>query len=140
MLNFRGGPVPLVYPLNPRLWLASNNVFKNFVPVLELCMDFEYPCKVVILNKKLNIILLISQTFTKLYLMQILNEECKKFRSTFYLGTQKWGINCHNLLPLCGDVENWGPLWAFSYFWAEDLNGKIWKFVHGTRNTYKQVN
>ena len=108
--------------------------------LLELYIDFEYPCKVVILNKKLNTISLISQTFTKLYLVQRLNEECKKFHSTFYLGTQKCGINYHNFLHLCDDVENWGPLWAFSCFWAEDLNGKIRKTFHGTRNAYKQVN
>ena len=72
--------------------------------------------------------------------MERLNEECKTFHSTFYLGTQKCGINCHNLLHLCDDVENWGPLLAFFCFWAKDLNRKIRKTVHGTRNAYKQVN
>ena len=31
-------------------------------------------------------------------------------------------------------VEGWGPLWAWSTFGFEDMNGTIKKFAHGTGN------
>lgn len=36
-------------------------------------------------------------------------------------------------------VENWGPLWAWSCFGFEGMNGEMMKFVHGTKNICLQV-
>lgn len=36
-------------------------------------------------------------------------------------------------------VENWGPLWAWSCFELEGMNGEMMKFVHGTKNICLQV-
>lgn len=36
-------------------------------------------------------------------------------------------------------VEGWGPLWAWSNFGFEDMNGTILDFAHGTGNVCRQV-
>ena len=37
-------------------------------------------------------------------------------------------------------VEGWGPLWAWSTFGFEDMNGTLMDFCHGTGNVCRQVN
>ena len=36
-------------------------------------------------------------------------------------------------------VEGWGPLWAWSTFGFEDMNGTSMDFCHGTGNFCRQV-
>jgi len=36
-------------------------------------------------------------------------------------------------------VEGWGPLWAWSTFGFEDMNGTLMDFCHGTGNVCRQV-
>ena len=36
-------------------------------------------------------------------------------------------------------VEGWGPLWAWSTFGFEDMNGTIMDLTHGTGNVCRQV-
>ena len=49
-------------------------------------------------------------------------------------------MNVHMLSHLAQCVRNWGPLWAYSCFPFEGMNGHIKGFFHGTREMNKQVN
>ena len=48
-------------------------------------------------------------------------------------------MKVHLLQHLDDVVEKWGPLWAYSTFWFESLNGMLGKYVHGTRFVLSQV-
>uniref|UniRef100_A0A7M5XKF2 Transposase domain-containing protein n=4 Tax=Clytia hemisphaerica TaxID=252671 RepID=A0A7M5XKF2_9CNID len=61
-----------------------------------------------------------------------------KYFSEFY-ERRKSGLNIHNLIHLPLYVEYWGPLWAYSCFGFESLNGSIIKQVHGTKNGSTQI-
>jgi len=58
----------------------------------------------------------------------------------FVTGDGSCGLNVHNAGAHLADfVEGWGPLWAWSCFGFEDMNGTILEFVHGTGNACRQV-
>lgn len=48
-------------------------------------------------------------------------------------------MNVHLLRHIPGCVRNWGPLWAYSCFAFESMNGHLKKFFHGTKNMNTQV-
>ena len=55
-------------------------------------------------------------------------------------GDGSCGLNVHNSgAHLVEYVEGWGPLWAWSTFGFEDMNGTIMDLTHGTRNVCRQV-
>ena len=48
-------------------------------------------------------------------------------------------MNVHLLQHLPECVRLWGPLWAYSCFHFENLNGFLKSLFHGTRDMTKQV-
>lgn len=58
---------------------------------------------------------------------------------TLHVGETNTTMNVHLLghLPEC--VRQWGPLWAYTCFQYENMNGHLKKLFHGTRNMSKQV-
>ena len=42
----------------------------------------------------------------------------------------EYTINNHLLLHLCHDAKKWGPLWAFSAFGFESMNGHLTGHIH----------
>ena len=55
-------------------------------------------------------------------------------------GDGSCGLNVHNAGAHLADfVRGWGPMWAWSCFGFEDMNGTILEFVHGTGNACRQV-
>ena len=48
-------------------------------------------------------------------------------------------MNIHLISHLADCVSNWGPLWAYSCFAYESMNGTLKKLFHGTCNMSKQV-
>ena len=48
-------------------------------------------------------------------------------------------MNVHLLRHIPECVQNWGPLWAYSCFTFESLNGALKRHFHGTKNMNKQV-
>ena len=48
-------------------------------------------------------------------------------------------INVHQLLHLVNVVQNLGPLWVYSCFSFESLNGKLLKLVHGANKPVLQI-
>ena len=66
--------------------------------------------------------------------------------STFYrdhqllYGDGNCSLNVHNVgAHLVTYVRSWGPLWAWSCFPFEDLNGALLESVHGTGNQCRQL-
>lgn len=57
---------------------------------------------------------------------------------SFY-GTEYMTYNSHLLLHLVESVKNWGPLWGYSLFPFESMNGTLGKFVKGTRYPHFQI-
>ena len=49
-------------------------------------------------------------------------------------------MNVHMLSHVVNCVANWGPLWCYSCFPFEGMNGTFKSFFHGTRNMNEQVN
>lgn len=48
-------------------------------------------------------------------------------------------MNVHSLIHLAQTVENFGPLWSYSCFGFENMNGHLKKHTHGTRNVLPQL-
>lgn len=47
--------------------------------------------------------------------------------------------NAHLLLHMADSVRNWGPLWNFSAFSFESMNGRLLRYVQGTRYVGQQI-
>ncbi|KAK3932902.1 Opacity-related protein POPM1 [Frankliniella fusca] len=54
-------------------------------------------------------------------------------------GIRYLGLNVHQLLHLSMVVKNLGPLFVYSCFTYESLNGKLSNLVHGTRHAALQI-
>ena len=55
-------------------------------------------------------------------------------------GDSNCSLNVHNVgAHLAMYVQSWGPLWAWSCFPFEDLNGTLLEGVHGTGNQCRQL-
>lgn len=48
-------------------------------------------------------------------------------------------MNVHSLIHLCDCARRCGPLWSFSCFGFESMNGHLKKHCHGTRNVLPQL-
>ena len=61
------------------------------------------------------------------------------FYSFLFTGVKATSMNVHLLhhLPQC--VRLWGPIWAYSCFHFESLNGFLKSLFHGTKDMTKQV-
>lgn len=57
-----------------------------------------------------------------------------------YTGENSATKNLHLLRHVVSCVHNRGPLWAYSCFSFEGMNGQLKSFFHGSRNMNKQVN
>ena len=56
-----------------------------------------------------------------------------------HIGIAAATMNVHQLRHLTFHVRNWGPLWSFSCFAFESLNGELKKYFHGTKNMSEHV-
>ena len=58
---------------------------------------------------------------------------------TISVGENGCTMNVHLLchLPVC--VSDWGPLWCYSCFPFESVNGRLKTYYHGTRSMNKQL-
>ena len=72
-----------------------------------------------------------------LHCEELLIKYCCLF-STIY-GDQHMSANLHQLLHLHDNVKQMGPLWIYSCFSFESMNGKLVKLFHGTQNPVVQI-
>lgn len=54
-------------------------------------------------------------------------------------GKKHLTFNAHALLHLVDCVREWGPLWNYSAYPYEDMNGQLGRFVNGTRHAHLQI-
>ena len=62
---------------------------------------------------------------------EFINLFCKHYNNLY--GDQEMTANVHSLLHLTENVKDLGPLWVYSCFYFEGLNGLLLKHVHGTQ-------
>ena len=55
-----------------------------------------------------------------------------------HAGEKSTTMNIH-LSHLVDCVRNWGPLWSYSRFVYETMNGQLKKLFHGSRDMTKQA-
>lgn len=70
-------------------------------------------------------------------IQQHMFEFLKEYESLY--GMEYMTYNAHLLTHLVGSVADWGPLWGYSAFPFENLNGRLLKFVCGTRYAASQI-
>lgn len=73
-----------------------------------------------------------------LVLASLLLEKFVADFSSLY-GSKNMSHNLHMLLHVERYVRFLGPLWAFSCFKFEDINGRLGNFIHGTRHVGLQI-
>ncbi|XP_070392858.1 uncharacterized protein [Dermacentor albipictus] len=54
-------------------------------------------------------------------------------------GKENITFNAHSLLHLVDSVREWGPLWNFSAYPYENMNGRLVRLVNGTRHAQWQI-
>jgi hypothetical protein len=54
-------------------------------------------------------------------------------------GAEFMTYNVHILLHLVQSCSNWGPLWQFSAFMFESLNGEILKYIKSSNGVASQI-
>lgn len=121
-------------------WKASE--YRNWllfysIPCLTGFLKEKYLCHFSKLVEA--VYLLLGQGITRADLdraRELLAEFAKEFG---HYGQNCLSLNVHHLTHLVTCVENLGPLWAFSAFGYESLNGEIKKPIHGTGNACHQI-
>lgn len=108
------------------------------VPILLDVMDQEY------FNHHLQLlsaVYLLTQDSISLNQVEVARNLLHSYISKFaqLYGIRNMSMNVHQLLHLPDVVLDLGPLWAYSCFFLEDLNGKLVKLIHGTRYAGLQV-
>ena len=71
------------------------------------------------------------------YCHQLLNAFCAQF--SYLYGERYMSINVHLLLHLPDTVRELGPLWVYSCFHFEGLNGILKNLIHGTQKVDLQL-
>lgn len=72
-----------------------------------------------------------------LHAEELLIKFCCLFSSLY--GARHMSANLHQLLHLHDTVKQLGPLWVYSCFCFESMNGKLVKLFHGTQNPAIQI-
>ncbi|WAR11611.1 LOW QUALITY PROTEIN: hypothetical protein MAR_025791 [Mya arenaria] len=108
-------------------WKASEYrawLFYYFIPLLYgvIRTDFfhHYLLHINIITKQLE------------YAEDMIIEFCGMYASLY--GDQHMSANIHQLLYLGDTVQQLGPLWVYSCFSFESVNGKLVNLFHGTQN------
>lgn len=115
------------------------NLLLYYGPVILFgILDTNYFTHFLMLSEAYHILLQSSISPADLDLAEkLLYHFCIKF--DHYYGARHYTANIHNLVHLCDNVRDAGPLWAFSCFPFEDKNGFLLKLFHGTQNVAFQI-
>ena len=116
-----------------RAWLLFYSV-----PVLSIFLPPEYTHHLSLLVSAMHILL-----SDKILVGDLHN--AYSMLSTFYQSAGKlyspsiYTANMHSLEHIVGLVQLWGPLWAYSMFGFENLNGYLGNKYHGTQKIVYQL-
>ncbi|KAE8745807.1 hypothetical protein FOCC_FOCC007454 [Frankliniella occidentalis] len=96
---------------------------------------WEHHCKLV------SAVSLLSQDSVSPEQIQIADELLHTYVKDFQqlYGTRHLGLNVHQILHLSMVVKNLGPLFVYSCFTYESVNGQLASLVHGTRHAALQI-
>lgn len=122
-------------------WKASEmkNFFFHFsLLILEDLMEAEYFNNFQLLVGAVN---LLCQQSISTQMIQEAKRMLQEFVSTFQAlyGLRHMTCNLHSLLHLPDVVEQLGPLWQYSCFTFESINGELKKLVHGSKSAELQI-
>ena len=137
--EFRRSPRPIETIGN--YWKASE--FRAFlliyaIPILVDFLPIDYVYHLNLLVKSVHILLSSSIHSNELL-------KARDMLATFYrtilclYPDELCTMNVHSLIHLCGSVQRCGPLWSYSCFGFESMNGHLKKHCHGTRNVLPQL-
>lgn len=133
--------VPRSIKTHCKFWKANECrawLFFYSVPILFHFMDklyFDHYCTLVE-----GVYLLCSESISLEALQKskgLLQHFCYMFDVLY--GSSYMSANLHQLLHLPQCVQDLGPLWVYSCFKFEDLNGKIIQMCHGTKKPELQI-
>ncbi|XP_011686450.1 PREDICTED: uncharacterized protein LOC105449147 [Wasmannia auropunctata] len=116
-----------------KLWLIYYSV-----PILLGVMNQEYFDHHLQL---LSAVYLLSRDSISFDQIEVARNHLRSYISKFadFYGVRNMSMNVHQLLHLPDVVLDLGPLWVYSCFFLEDLNGKLSKLIHGSRHAGLQV-
>ncbi|XP_011859941.1 PREDICTED: uncharacterized protein LOC105557338 [Vollenhovia emeryi] len=112
--------------------------FYYSIPIFEGIMRLDYFEHFLRLIMALSI--LSSDSITEC-MIEIARDLLHRFVREFQIlyGIEHCSINLHQLLHLPDCVQMLGPLWAYTCYEYEDLNGKLLKLIHGTCHIDTQI-
>ncbi|KAH7985680.1 hypothetical protein HPB49_026311 [Dermacentor silvarum] len=96
--------------------------YKNwmkFVAIMHFCLQSSIP--MVKIRKVRRLMVQFLKDYEELY------------------GQESMTYNAHILVHMVDHVDQWGPLWGFSAFSFESMNGRLVSLVNGTRYAHMQI-
>ena len=108
------------------------------LPILTVFLPPEYSNHLILLVSSMHILLSDKICFTDL-------DRTHEMLTTFYhtsgdlYSSSIYTINMHSLIHIVPLVRLWGPVWAYSMFGFENLNGYLGTTFHGTRRIVYQI-
>ena len=124
-----------------RQWKASEYrawLLYYCLPVLHGILPSDYVHHLSLLVSSVHILISDSITNSSLCDAQSLLESFYSLLPNLYPDIM-CGINFHSLIHLPTFVKHWGPLWCYSAFGYENMNGRLRSHCHGTRNVLPQL-
>ena len=137
--DFRSTPRPIAKTLH--FWKASEYhafLLVYAIPVLKDFLPPDYIYHLALLVSAVHILLK-----TEISSQEV--EEAERMLRKFYLLAPKLyplqlcSAVTHSLIHIPQSVRLCGPLWGYSMFGYENMNGLLKKFCHGTRNVLDQL-
>lgn len=113
-------------------------LFHYSVPILTGILDDEYLKN---FQRLLVAIAILSRDKMTGLMIDVAEDLLHRFVKEFedLYGTQFCSINIHLLLHLSSCVRNLGPLWLYTCYEYEDLNGHLLKLIHRTWHLESQI-
>ena len=137
--SFRRSPRSL--KVSSTFWKASEHrawLLYYALPILMHILPPDYVMHLSLLITSLHILLGMSISKEDI-------SKCRELLTTFHQLLPELypetlcTANFRMLAHICDCVEDWGPLWCFSTFGFENLNGYLRKYAHGTGNILPQL-
>ncbi len=108
------------------------------IPVLSAFLPAEYVHHLALLVSAVHILLSASITTSSLHSADAMLHTFYQLMPRLY-PLQMCTANVHSLIHIVPFVRLWGPLWAFSMFGYENMNGVLKTTFHGTRKVLNQL-
>ncbi len=137
--HFRRSPRPIESTV--KFWKANEYrawLLFYSLPVVQKFLPSEYVHHWSLLVFSMHVLL---QSEIDLHILPVAEEALHTFCRLIpeLYGLQACTTNMHSLSRLTAFVKKWGPLWGYSLFGFENMNGHIKKMFHGTGQVLDQL-